>query len=116
MITEQSRRKQYEELRQLRTSEPFKSILRGWTIYWRPGFDMQAQVYINEPKKQAYICEWGPGRVPSDYIMHELLHVTFRAIYGMPQECKRLCEEFLIEYICHLVKKRKGFKIEFDGT
>lgn len=73
---------------------------------------MQAQVYFIERKKQAYICEWGEGKVPSDYILHEMLHVIHRAMSLMSKDVRLLCEELLIQYLCYLIKKRKGCKLE----
>jgi len=96
--------KQHQELRQLRKQEPFKTILKGWTVRFNSTSKHKAKVWINEKTKQAIIYEWGKGKIPSDFILHELLHVAFRSIHNKKKKEYKYCEEMLIQYLCYRIE------------
>ena len=100
---------QHRQLRNLRWSEPFKSILKGWRVTFNTTHEYKGQCNISPVRNSATIYEWGGTRVPKDYILHEMLHIAFKALYRMNEYPERReCEESLIQYMCYITRKKKS--------
>ena len=97
-----NQKRQHEELRRLRKSWPFKSVLKGWRVYFVTNEKYKGQCTFHKKKNIGYIFDWGDehGVPPPDYIHHELLHIAFKAIYRMRPRQKHNAEEELIQHMC----------------
>jgi hypothetical protein len=61
-----------------------------------------------QPAKSGNIAAYGPGRVPCDYALHEILHLAFaeyRTVRG--GKTRRAFEETLIQDICKVYRQSK---------
>jgi hypothetical protein len=81
-------------------------ILKDWKISESKSKKFFAQCNINHKKKVGDIFQYGEGNVPKDYLIHEMLHFSIRALWSMdkrkPKEM-RLAEENLVQDICKLI-------------
>jgi len=48
------------------------------------------------------IYQWGKGKVPCDYIFHEMLHVCFSTVHQPRKEAYDK-EEQMIRYLCQKI-------------
>jgi hypothetical protein len=80
----------------------FRHILKGWTINYDPKDKTKAKVWIDHKHKSAIIFAFGKRKVPADYVLHEMLHVCFRAVKHSKDWVWR--EELLVRELCNLIK------------
>lgn len=82
-------------------------ILRGWKIKQSRSKRYFAQSTSFPKTKTATIYQWwGEGKQPDDYVLHEVLHIAFRALENMDKRKikeRRDVEEKLIQDICRVV-------------
>ena len=80
-------------------------VLDNWKIEINEDSKYKGQSVFNKDKKEATIYGWPGGKdVPSDYALHELLHVAFVAVGCSRKKIDREDQEDLIRDICKLLK------------
>ncbi len=88
-------------------------ILRDWNI--KEGVEdggYRGQCCVNVKDKSADIYKWEEeSEEPSDYLVHEYLHIALRALIDMdrrkPKELRQ-AEEELVRDICEIIENAKG--------
>ena len=51
-------------------------LLKGWTITFDTESEFKGQSSIGVKKKSGVIFDWDEGRMPKDYIFHEMFHMA----------------------------------------
>jgi len=75
-------------------------VLDDWNISYDPHSDYKGQCAINEDTKEADIYGWGVLQTqPDDYLIHEVLHIAFRAAKRVGREG----EELFIQDLCTML-------------
>lgn len=101
MKLNRNQRKQYKQIRILRTAEPFKTILKGWRVHFEVNSRYKAQCFHSEKKRSSRICDWGKKGVPEDYVFHEMLHICLKVLRMKKWRERCELEEKLVSYLSH---------------
>jgi len=76
-------------------------VLDGWKISYDPDPKYKGECAINLDTKSAGVYGWPVcgGPMPSDYPLHEVLHIAYRAAV----EAGREGEELFVQDLCRLI-------------
>lgn len=86
-------------------------ILKSWRVICHRGqigpHTYFNSVTIHDEKPRAFLWPWDhtQGPQPSDYVLHEVLHVALRALTRTPKRDRREAEENLIEDVCGIYQE-----------
>ena len=75
-------------------------VLVDWAVIYDPKAEYKGQCTVNEKRRSATIYSWGRFRCPPDYLLHEVLHIAFRAAKAR----KREGEELFVQDLCKLME------------
>ena len=85
--------------------QPRFRLLKDWTIKFDTESSYTGQCSQNVRKKLGIIHDWGSGRMPKDYIFHEMLHFA-QAVVCVSRK-SREDEETLVQDISKIVFHEK---------
>lgn len=95
-MTRQQRKKEIARL-----AKQFR-VLADWTITYEDKSDHHAQCTIHPEEPLAVIYSWGKlSPEADDFLLHEILHVAFRAAQRLGHEG----EELFVQDLCMLLSK-----------
>lgn len=79
-------------------------ILSGWKIQCIKSKKYQGQVTINPKFESAIIYAWeSDSEAPSDFLLHELIHIALYALKRIPKSLRYDAEEWLTQDLCAIV-------------
>jgi len=84
--------------------------LQQWKITFGRGRQLRGCSWSFNPR-QGNIAQYGQGRIPCDYALHEMLHLAFaefRCVKG--GKTRRAFEETLIQDICKVYRQARSHK------
>jgi len=83
--------------------QPKFRLLEGWNIDFDDGI-YTGQSAHGVKKKLGTIYDWGSGRMPKDYIFHEILHFAMAVVReAKPYLKRREAEEILVQDLSQIM-------------
>jgi hypothetical protein len=95
--------------KQIKRLQKHLKILDKWIIEYDSKSIYKGQCSWNVDTKKAIIYKFrnGSGRIPQDYIIHELLHIANAEVFSGKTNKEQKKEEKLIKAICGLLDYNK---------
>ena len=83
-------------------------VLDGWKIEYNQTSINKTQCEWDIDKQQATIYKYGKkGRIPTDYILHEMIHISLESIFKGKTNKEMKEEEKFVKAICGLIDYKK---------
>ena len=90
--------------RQIKKWKKKLRLLKGWKIVFNRRSKYKGQCSIGMQGRKQIIYDWGYGKAPKDYILHEMLHCCARIIREEKvYKLRRDKEEVFVQDLCLII-------------